>query len=466
MPEPVIHFSETEIDFAKNLISGYELFLLPIYWILLTRIAMYFLKRYEVKDLSLAKNALHLKFFGSIIANLIYCLYYKGGDSNAYFNDGWLINKVLFSSPSLGIKLFFTGNLAENTDPVINALNEQFRYGTTSDTWLVCKFSAFFQLFTFRGILLTGMMFAFFSFFTFWIFFKKIVSLVPGMKKQASWCIFFVPGVIVWGSGIFKDTICISCLFLLFAGFHDIFFRQKNIIKWAVIMFFAGLVLFIIKNYILFAFVACAALWLVFSFSRKFFTAKKSVVLKVAAVLMLLMICFYSGRRLILFVQQEALINDLIIKGVKTGVAMKMQAENNNQGTSSYDIGDIDPSFSGILHSAVAASNVTLFRPYLWEAKNPLVLTAALQGASMLLLVIYLLLKVNPARIVMTILKDPLIQFCVLFAILFSIMVGIASFNFGALDRYRIPCIPFFLLAIFMILNRNNKLPLSKPHQH
>jgi len=33
--------------------------------------------------------------------------------------------------------------------------------------------------------------------------------------------------------------------------------------------------------------------------------------------------------------------------------------------------------------------------------------------------------------------------------------VGISSFNFGALSRYKIPCLPFYALALILIYYKN-----------
>jgi len=54
-------------------------------------------------------------------------------------------------------------------------------------------------------------------------------------------------------------------------------------------------------------------------------------------------------------------------------------------------------------------------------------------------------------------------MYCLLFALLFALFVGATTANFGTLVRYKIPCMPFYIIAIFLIQDwakRNKKGPL------
>jgi hypothetical protein len=137
---------------------------------------------------------------------------------------------------------------------------------------------------------------------------------------------------------------------------------------------------------------------------------------------------------------------------------------------SGYDLGDFDPSLTGMLKKFPAAVNVTLFRPYLWEAKKPIVLINALEAFMFLVITLKVIISVGPLKTWKTIAKDPTIQFCLIFTIVFGFAVGISSFNFGTLSRYRIPCLPFYALALVLIYYKNkpvefNILSFRKPKQ-
>ena len=124
----------------------------------------------------------------------------------------------------------------------------------------------------------------------------------------------------------------------------------------------------------------------------------------------------------------------------------------NEQDGSGYTLGDFDPTLMGMLEQAPAGVNVTLFRPYLWEARKPIVMISALESLLFLIFTIVAIVRNNPIRMVQRIFADETLQFCLIFTLIFAFAVGISTSNFGSLVRYKIPCLPFytaFLIILF-----------------
>jgi hypothetical protein len=124
----------------------------------------------------------------------------------------------------------------------------------------------------------------------------------------------------------------------------------------------------------------------------------------------------------------------------------------NEQDGSGYTLGDFDPTLMGMLQMAPAGINVTLFRPYLWEARKPIVMISALESLLFLIFTIVAIVRNNPIRMIQRILADETLQFCLIFTLIFAFAVGISTSNFGSLVRYKIPCLPFyttFLIILF-----------------
>jgi hypothetical protein len=48
--------------------------------------------------------------------------------------------------------------------------------------------------------------------------------------------------------------------------------------------------------------------------------------------------------------------------------------------------------------------------------------------------------------------SQPIIFFTLLYSISFSFAIGISTYNFGTLVRYKIPMIPFYLIGLFVLL--------------
>ena len=116
-----------------------------------------------------------------------------------------------------------------------------------------------------------------------------------------------------------------------------------------------------------------------------------------------------------------------------------------------YSLGDYDPSFIGVLQLIPKSINVSLFRPYLWEAKKIIVIPSAIESLITLCLTLYIFLKVGFFRSIRISLTKPFLLFCLLFSLLFAFAVGFTSYNFGALARYKLPCLPFYLSALVLI---------------
>lgn len=447
-------FTDSDYNFQQNLLDYYEILLVPIYWVILTKISLSILKKRNESELPLAKKALHLKFFGALVASMLFNLYYVGGDTNAFFNDGKLLNSIFLHDPIIGLKMFWTGGNPNSWSEELLPIIDDFRFAIPANTWIVCKFAAFFQFFCFRSMLVTSMLFATVSFFCLWIFYKKINELFPQIKKYTPWAILYLPSMIIWGSGIFKDTICISALAILFVAIHQIWFKRQKIVKWFFIASISAYLLVVIKPYIFMSFSISISIWLLFSFIDKY----KNIAIQIFAKLLIagslelgLVLGISSAAEEMIQAEIEQLLATTSLKGQY----LKFVAEKNDG--SAYDIGTFEPTIGGFVKKIPAAVNVTLFRPYLWESKKIIVLFSALESTIVLLLFLYMLWRTKVYRFIIEILSNSFITFCFIFTVVFCTFVGLSSANFGALVRYKIPAMPFFLIMVFIIIEKNKK---------
>src|SRR5690606_15203190 len=78
--------------------------------------------------------------------------------------------------------------------------------------------------------------------------------------------------------------------------------------------------------------------------------------------------------------------------------------------------------------------------------RSPLMALSAAESLALLGLTLLMLWKVrgNLFRYC----TQPDVVFCFVFAVVFAFAVGVSTFNFGTLSRYKIPAMPFFLLGI------------------
>ena len=126
-------------------------------------------------------------------------------------------------------------------------------------------------------------------------------------------------------------------------------------------------------------------------------------------------------------------------------------------GGSVYSLGDFDYSLAGVVRKFLPAIWVTLYRPHLWEVNNVVMLFAALEAFALLAFTIYVLYKVGLIRSLKTVTSNPFLIFCFLFSIVFAFAVGITTYNFGSLVRYKIPLYPFFVSGLFILLSYSKR---------
>ena len=123
---------------------------------------------------------------------------------------------------------------------------------------------------------------------------------------------------------------------------------------------------------------------------------------------------------------------------------------------STYSIGELDGTFGNMIGKAPQAINVSLFRPYMWEIRNPLMALTATESILLLFFTLFVILKCR-GKLIRT-LNDPTILFCLIFSLTFAFAVGVSTFNFGTLARY----VPLFF-SIYSCFNSGLFKQREKP---
>ena len=441
-------FPESEYDFQKNLLNWYEIIIVGALYILMNNWVNKKNKLLYKKNFKLFFN---LKIIGALLITLLFNLYYSGGDTTAYFNDGRLLNKVLFTNPSLAIEMFFSsGDPAQWSSNLMDGF-DGFRFANDNTTWLVTKITAIIELFTFRSMLGTAMVFGFFSARLIWKFYETILKIYPASQKYLALAILFVPNVLLWGSGIFKDTITLCLTMYSFVCIYNIFISKNKIFFNGLYFIISVYIVFVVKSYIIVTFLGCITIW-VFSLI-KIKSDLLRILLKPFLIGLFGIIFYFAFDEFTKSFEKFSI--DKVLETTKiTGDYIKFVGEKDNG--SVYDIGTFDPSIPGLLKLAPAAINVTLFRPYLWESGKIIIFFSAIESTFLLLFTIFTIFKVGPFKFVYYIFRDPLLLTFFLFTIIFAIFVGLSSFNFGSLVRYKIPCIPLYLIVLAVILKKDS----------
>jgi hypothetical protein len=436
-----------------------DLLVTPIFLILIY-FGAYAFKR-KVKDKNMRKYfipALSVKLFGAVALGLIYFFYYKGGDSINFYRLGSVhVYQAFMDSPSAGLQLLLDNGEYEN--PSIYHYISRIYYYTDAPSFLVVKISAFFGLFCFHTYSTIALFFAVFSFTGSWALYTTFLKLYPKYYKLGAYAIFFVPSVFFWGSGLLKDSLSFGALGWFFYGFCNLLIFRRYIKRSVIFCIIGIFMLKKIKIYILLCVLPAMTLWIFLVLGKRFQSSIGRLLVKPAIFCIALVMTYFAAEFVSAEDKQYNLDN--IVHTAKT-TSDWLTYMSKAEGGAYYSLGAFDNSATGMLMKAPAAINVTLFRPYLWEAHNAVMLSSAIESFLILLITLYVILKLGLFKTIGFIRNDPFLIFCLIFSLTFSFAVGISTSNFGTLVRYKIPMLPFYLLLLTVLVEEAKKKKLMK----
>ena len=137
---------------------------------------------------------------------------------------------------------------------------------------------------------------------------------------------------------------------------------------------------------------------------------------------------------------------------------------------SAYRLGELDGTIGGMVKLAPMAIVTSLFRPFPWEARNPVMVLSAIEAFFFLLFTVRIFYRVGVFKTLSVIANTPILSLCFIFSLIFAASVGVSTSNFGTLVRYKIPLIPFYLSALYILDNITRtsakaSLPVRRPLQ-
>lgn len=425
----------------------FDWLLLPIYFLLIYVISNYIQKKNEkTKPLYkwYTKGAM-VKFFGALTICLVYQLHYKGGDTTEYFNTAKAIANLLNKDSFVFFDVMSGNNSPENYS-FFDTNTGWPTYWRDSKSLFVARIVVPLYILSFHNFIISAILLAWLCYSGIWRLFLLFNEEFPELQKQLAISILFIPSVVFWGSGLLKDTITLSAVGWYTYHFYHFFVKKNYKVMSGVFIFLSAYLLIGIKPYILFALLPGSIIWL----SNERLKKIRSKVLKSIAAPFFITAGIGLGF-FVLSQMGDALGVYAIDKVLDKAVESNFDQKQDYYGGNSFDIGDFDASLTGVISKAPAAILASLFRPFLWDARNPVMLISALENTYILLLTLFLLIRLKFFGFFSLIGEKPLLLFSVLFALFFAFSVGLATSNFGSLVRLKIPCIPFFVSSLFVL---------------
>lgn len=439
-----------------DLISLTDFFLLIPYFICFYFFLTWHFKAYKNEIRVFLPSFFVLKLLAIVINVLLIFHLWKTGDALSYFNESKNLI-ALIKKDFTNIKYLFLP--VENYNEIIKFDNVyQLTIGGAGleSNFLVSRICAVLYPLGLGKFLLVNALFAFLSAIAQIKLYLVLVERYPAVKMGVAFSILFVPTVLFYGSPIFKETVCI--IFLGFAAWNaSQIWKSKSIVRNLFFLLVSFLFLMIVKNYVpVIIIISLLLTYLTVKLRRLFFKGLIFKIFLTIGITGLLFLFFFEMSYFDPYVTDFVIQSNTFLENYK----------NEFGETSGFELGSqIDPSVSGILKKSPLSFYTTYFRPHLWEANKMIILITAMESTLLLIFICYVFFK-RFIYFKQIFKNDKLLFTMSIYIIMLGCLIGLTTFNFGTLARYKVPGVPFLWLAGFIILNasvvKKNKKMLSE----
>ena len=385
------------------------------------------------------------KAMSAVAIGCIFQYYYGYGDTFGYYNMSSFLRSIIDDESSEFFKVVLTGDISYLKDKAAQYAYPSYFLQPSSIA--VSRFFVIFSYLACGTYLGTAIFFAAFSFLGSWLTFRVFVSVYPKLYKPFAIATLFVPSVLIWGSGVFKDSLTVGALGILLHGCYYVAIKKKNIIFNLVVIISSSILLLAVKPYILFSFAPAVIAWAFLELRSKIKNTSLRN-LSLPFVLSILILLFSQLNSLISQDYEKFSLENVANSAVATQAGIQAYGDRSN---SSYSLGVNIADGSNLALAIVPAFVTTFFRPFPWEATNLLSLLSVIESFLFLYFTIRTFLNIGTRKVIQITFSRPVVLFCLLFAVIFGVAVGIASENFGTLTRYKIPCLAFYLNYLIIL---------------
>lgn len=429
------------------LLSIFDILLTPFYIIGAYAYGYYVTKKNirEKPEYKYFTKGLMTRVFGAMAIGLVYFFYYNGGDTTNYHQTASAFGNLFFEDQDE----FWLGWIGDGKGYVFN-----FTEDTGYPVYWPRDHHSFFVVRLLIPLVFLGchsyfasaVIVACVTYGGIWKLYQTFLHEFPDLKRELAIACLFVPSCVFWGSGLMKDSFTLSAVGWYTYAFYHFFIKKQRKISYAVYLLVASFIILAIKPYIFFALLPGSILWLSNNIVKKI----NHGFIRMIASPIILSLGAVTGYFALDNMGEnlgQYQLDNVLDKAVVTQKDMKADY----YGGKTYDIGEFDASIGGIISKAPIAIFSGIFRPAIWDVRNPVMFISSLENTYLLILTFFLLVRLKFFGFFTVIRKNPMLLFCMLFSLFFAFSVGLTVANFGSLVRLRIPELPFFVAAIFML---------------
>ncbi len=391
-----------------------------------------------------------IKILGTLAFCGIYIFYFRGGDTFDYHQNASALVNLMFKDFGnyIDVMLSSKEEYLSYFDSETGYLNNRHFLDTT--TFNVSRILMFAELVCFKSYIGASVLVSYLSYLGIWRIFKLFHHYGKGYERGLFYLVLVVPSVIFWSGGLSKEVLIMGILGNLLWAYYKVFVKFERGIVQILVLLFLTYVMISIKPYVFIALFPSCILWA----SMRRVVLIKSTFIRV----LVLPAILFVGLGLsigVWTVASSSLGEYSSVDGIiEKAVVSQEDLQNERYQGSSFDIGKIEPTPIGVLKKFPQATIAGMFRPFVFEARNFVMIFSGLEN--LVLLMFFAIMIFRFRRMIVILVNNEFLVFCMLFSVIFAFAVGLSTSNFGALVRFKIPMLPFFAGALYLLSRKTN----------
>lgn len=385
------------------------------------------------KEPGLNRRILICLFLVRVIAGLvngyINIHYYQDTDIASFQQKGIAEYQLLFHNTSE----YFT-NIFHSNNGYSGFLEISDSYWNDTRSNLIVKMLSVFDIFSGKNFYINTLFYNFFIFFGAVSLYKVFIKILPSYSFVLIACIFILPSLIYFTSGIHRDGLLFLSVSMIM--YHVSFMLRNKRKSWKRIfmaLIFLLLVM-LLRNFVFITLAPALISWIVAEQKPKY------AFVIFLGIYFLVAILFFSSGLLSPEFDLPAHVSSRQLAFIEIGKG----------GASAININPLYPNFRSFLNNAPQALNHSLMRPYLTEHLNFLYIPAGLEiFLYEILFLLFIFFRKKNIDI------SPTIYFSCLFSISMFLVIGYTIPIIGAIARYRSIYFPLLLIPVICYTDWN-----------
>jgi len=441
-----------------------------------------------------------------ILVSCVYTYYYTENDFQKYFSDSNTLYTLLLNDSEHFFELVLNGDKQKE----LLSWTGTFQDVNYNDSRTVILLNVFIRLFSGGAILVHVIVFCFLSFLGTYALYKSFIKHLVVEKKKFLILLFFIPTVLFWSSGLFKESILLLALGLLMYA-SDFGLNKIKTGKQMLVVLIAIVIMLFIKPYVLLAIFPGFVVNVWHAYSSKLGIAFKYILLFGIAILVILSVNKFFPQKdifkMIVNKQDKTVASakggvyllgnnyfiavdyhskeEYLVPTAKDSVFLIKQGATyygwelgyqdnipfiknpteklffeNTVDTSTYKLVYeivpsnslinpllLEPSLGSFLKNAPAAFVRTLVMPLGEKQLKKMYYFNVLENSIFIIGLLLLLFATNKQVLI-----HPIVLFSFSFTLILFLLIGYTTPLIGALVRFKMPALPFLFFSILLVV--------------